>query len=119
MFFSAHSGGIVGVVIAPMMLVLRAAAYTTGTVAALSLAAACAPDGKFLTWGGPLLLSLGGICVASIGKYKLFEICDNHKNILISFHYYSSSVSSQNSNKKLSESMSSDVKFGIVKLCVH
>lgn len=67
----AHSG-VVGLVIAPMMLlggplVLRAAAYTAGTVAALSLTAACAPDGKFLTWGGPLSLALGGIFVASIG----------------------------------------------------
>ena len=70
--FSAHSG-IVGLVIAPMMLlggplVLRAAAYTAGTVAALSLTAACAPDEKFLTWGGPLSLALGGICVACIGE---------------------------------------------------
>ncbi|XP_057309583.1 growth hormone-inducible transmembrane protein-like [Hydractinia symbiolongicarpus] len=69
--WTAHSG-IVGVVIAPLMLVggplvLRAAAYTAGTVAALSLTAACAPDEKFLTWGGPLSLALGGICVASIG----------------------------------------------------
>jgi len=69
--WAAHSG-IVGLVIAPMMLmggpmVLRAAAYTAGTVGALSLTAACAPDDKFLTWGGPLSLALGGICVASIG----------------------------------------------------
>ena len=49
-------------------LVLRAAAYTAGTVAALSLTAACAPDEKFLTWGGPLSLALGGICVACIGE---------------------------------------------------
>lgn len=67
----AHSG-VVGAVIAPMMLiggplVLRAATYTAGTVMALSLTAACAPDGKFLSWGGPLSLALGGICVASIG----------------------------------------------------
>ena len=121
--FSAHSG-IVGVVIAPMMLlggplVLRAAAYTAGTVAALSLTAACAPDGKFLTWGGPLSLALGGICVASIGKYKLFEICDNRKIILISFVYHSSSVCGQNYNKKLSESLSSNVKFSMVKVCVY
>eukprot|EP00795_Rhopilema_esculentum_P008041 gene8041-13955_t len=66
-----HSA-VIGAVIAPMVLlggplVLRAAAYTAGTVAGLSLTAACAPDGKFLTWGGPLALALGGICVASIG----------------------------------------------------
>lgn len=48
---------------------MRAAAYTAGTVAALSLTAACAPDEKFLSWGGPLSLALGGICVASIGTY--------------------------------------------------
>lgn len=63
----------IGGVIAPLVLlggplVLRAAAYTAGTVAGLSLTAACAPDQKFLTWGGPLALALGGICVVSIGK---------------------------------------------------
>ena len=73
-FFSIVHSGIVGAVIAPLMLlggplVLRAATYTAGTVAALSLTAACAPDGKFLTWGGPLSLALGGICVASIGEF--------------------------------------------------
>lgn len=66
-----HSA-VIGAVIAPLMLlggplVLRAAAYTAGTIAGLSLTAACAPDEKFLTWGGPLSLALGGICVASIG----------------------------------------------------
>lgn len=69
--WGVHSG-VVGLVIAPLMLlggpmVMRAAAYTAGTVAALSLTAACAPDEKFLTWGGPLSLALGGICVASLG----------------------------------------------------
>merc|ERR1711965_227068 len=68
--------GVVGTVIAPMMLmggplVLRAATYTAGTVLALSLTAACAPDGKFLAWGGPLSLALGGICVASLGELYL------------------------------------------------
>lgn len=72
-----HSA-VIGAVIAPLMLlggplVLRAAAYTAGTIAGLSLTAACAPDEKFLTWGGPLSLALGGICVASIGKNQLFE----------------------------------------------
>merc|ERR1712168_320706 len=69
--WATHSG-IVGCVIAPMMLlggplVLRAAAYTAGTVAALSMTAACAPDEKFLKWGGPLSLCLGGVMVAAIG----------------------------------------------------
>jgi len=69
--WAAHSG-IVGCVIAPLMLlggpmVLRAAAYTAGTVAALSLTAACAPDEKFLAWGGPLSLCLGGVFVAALG----------------------------------------------------
>eukprot|EP00794_Sanderia_malayensis_P012326 gene12326-13599_t len=66
-----HSA-VIGAVIAPLILlggplVMRAAAYTAGTVAGLSLTAACAPDEKFLNWGGPLALALGGICVASIG----------------------------------------------------
>jgi len=66
-----HSA-VIGAVIAPLVLiggplVLRAAAYTAGAVSALSLTAACAPDEKFLTWGGPLSLALGGICIASIG----------------------------------------------------
>jgi len=49
-------------------LVLRAAAITGGVVGALSLTAACAPDGKFLTWGGPLAIGLGGVCMACLGK---------------------------------------------------
>jgi len=71
MAWGVHSG-VVGLVIAPLMLlggplIMRAATYTLGTVAALSLTAACAPDEKFLSWGGPLSLGLGGICVASLG----------------------------------------------------
>lgn len=63
----------VGLVIAPLILlggplVLRAAACTAGVVASLSLTAACAPSDKFLSWGGPLALGLGGVFVASIGK---------------------------------------------------
>ena len=49
-------------------LVVRAAACTAGVVASLSLTAACAPSDKFLSWGGPLALGLGGIFVASIGE---------------------------------------------------
>lgn len=49
-------------------LVLRAAAITGGVVGALSLTAACAPDGKFLTWGGPLAIGLGGVFMACLGK---------------------------------------------------
>jgi len=69
--WAVHSG-IVGCVIAPMILmggpmVLQAATYTAGTVAALSITAACAPDDKFLKWGGPLSLCLGGVFVAAIG----------------------------------------------------
>jgi FtsH-binding integral membrane protein len=64
---------VVGLVIAPLILlggplVVRAAACTAGVVASLSLTAACAPSDKFLSWGGPLALGLGGIFVASIGK---------------------------------------------------
>lgn len=60
-------------------LVLRAAAYTAGTVAALSMTAACAPDEKFLKWGGPLSLCLGGVMVAAIGKELSpnFDPCSN------------------------------------------
>ena len=70
--FTGHSS-VVGLVIAPLMLlggplVVRAAACTAGVVASLSLTAACAPSDKFLSWGGPLALGLGGIFVASIGK---------------------------------------------------
>ena len=50
---------------------LRAAAVTAGVVGALSLTAACAPDGKFLTWGGPLALGLGGVCMACLGKHRV------------------------------------------------
>lgn len=81
--FTVHSG-VVGLVIAPLMLlggplIMRAATYTLGTVAALSLTAACAPDEKFLNWGGPLSLGLGGICVASLGKgFLLSSILCSH-----------------------------------------
>ena len=62
--------------IAPLILlggplVVRAAACTAGVVASLSLTAACAPSDKFLSWGGPLALGLGGIFVASIGEEPL------------------------------------------------
>ena len=63
-------------------LVLRAAAYTAGTVAALSLTSACAPDEKFLTWGGPLSLALGGICVACIGELCVLLRQDSAKKEL-------------------------------------
>ncbi|XP_028406026.1 growth hormone-inducible transmembrane protein-like [Dendronephthya gigantea] len=70
-----HSS-VVGLVIAPLMLlggplVVRAAACTAGVVASLSLTAACAPSDKFLSWGGPLALGLGGVFVASIGTLFL------------------------------------------------
>ena len=70
--FTGHSA-LIGTLIAPLMLlggplVLRAAAVTGGVVGALSLTAACAPDGKFLTWGGPLAIGLGGVCMACLGR---------------------------------------------------
>ena len=70
--YVGHSA-LIGTLIAPLMLlggplVLRAAAVTGGVVGALSLTAACAPDGKFLTWGGPLAIGLGGVCMACLGK---------------------------------------------------
>ena len=55
-------------------LVLRAAAVTGGVIGALSLTAACAPDGKFLTWGGPLAIGLGGVCMACLGKWNRYHL---------------------------------------------
>jgi FtsH-binding integral membrane protein len=52
-------------------LVTRAAIYTAGTVAGLTITAACAPSDKFLTWAGPLSLGLGAVCVASLGSMFL------------------------------------------------
>ncbi|KAK3707443.1 hypothetical protein QZH41_011903, partial [Actinostola sp. cb2023] len=73
--WAGHSA-LVGAIIAPMVLiggplVLRAAVVTGGVVGALSLTAACAPDGKFLTWGGPLAIALGGVFMASLGTLFL------------------------------------------------
>lgn len=73
--WAGHSA-LIGTLIAPLMLlggplVLRAAAVTGGVVGALSLTAACAPDGKFLTWGGPLAIGLGGVCMACLGSLFL------------------------------------------------
>ena len=75
MFQTGHSA-VIGTLIAPLMLlggplVLRAAAVTGGVVGALSLTAACAPDGKFLTWGGPLAIGLGGVFMACLGELGL------------------------------------------------
>ena len=58
-FFPLGHSSVVGLVMAPLMLlggplVVRAAACTAGVVASLSLTAACAPSDKFLSWGGPL-----------------------------------------------------------------
>ena len=77
MFSTGHSA-LIGTLIAPLMLlggplVLRAAAITGGVVGALSLTAACAPDGKFLTWGGPLAIGLGGVFMACLGKSLIGE----------------------------------------------
>lgn len=65
--------GTLGFVISPLMLMggpllMRAAAITGGVVGGLSMIAVCAPSEKFLSWGGPLGLALGGVCMASIGK---------------------------------------------------
>ncbi|EDV26128.1 uncharacterized protein TRIADDRAFT_23781, partial [Trichoplax adhaerens] len=65
--------GTIGFVLSPLMfmggpLLMRAAAITGGVVGGLSMIAACAPSEKFLTWGGPLGLALGGVCMASIGS---------------------------------------------------
>lgn len=76
MHFTGHSA-LIGTLIAPLMLlggplVLRAAAVTGGVVGALSLTAACAPDGKFLSWGGPLAIGLGGVCMACLGMFIIY-----------------------------------------------
>ena len=51
---------------------LRAAAVTGGVVGALSLTGACAPDGKFLSWGGPLAIGLGSVGMVCLGMCLLF-----------------------------------------------
>jgi len=76
-------------------LVMRAAVYTAGTVAALSLTAACAPDQKFLNWGGPLSLALGGICVASIGNYYFWYHLLFGNNVLLDQSQWAKSPKNQ------------------------
>ncbi|PAA93953.1 hypothetical protein BOX15_Mlig030277g1, partial [Macrostomum lignano] len=65
--------GLMGCFIAPVCvlggpLVLRAALYTGGIFGGLTAVAACAPDKKFLTWGGPLSIGLGVVFVSSLGS---------------------------------------------------
>jgi len=65
--------GMLGLVAAPLgalggAIMIRAGWYTAGIVGGLSTVAMCAPSDKFLTWGGPLGLALGGVFVASIGS---------------------------------------------------
>ncbi len=67
-----HSG-LLGGLIAPVSLlggaiVVRAAVYTAGIVAGLSLVAATAPSEKFLNMGGPLAIGLGLVFASSVGK---------------------------------------------------
>jgi len=62
-----------GLVAAPIgalggTIMIRAGWYTAGIVGGLSTVAMCAPSDKFLTWGAPLGLGLGGVFVASIGS---------------------------------------------------
>jgi len=65
--------GMLALVAAPLgalggTIMIRAGWYTAGIVGGLSTVAMCAPSDKFLTWGGPLGLALGGVFVASIGS---------------------------------------------------
>jgi len=65
--------GMLGLVAAPLgalggAIMIRAGWYTAGIVGGLSTVAMCAPSDKFLTWGGPLGLGLGGVLVASLGS---------------------------------------------------
>ena len=63
----------VGAVLAPLTalggpLLLRAAIYTAGIAGGISTVAMCAPNEKFLNWGGPLAAGLGVVFLASIGS---------------------------------------------------
>ncbi|MFH4976802.1 hypothetical protein AB6A40_003511 [Gnathostoma spinigerum] len=71
----AHAG-IFGAVLAPMCflggpVLIRAAWYTAGIVAGLSLTAMTAPSEKFLMMSGPLAMGLGVVFVANIGTFFL------------------------------------------------
>jgi len=66
--------GVMGVVLAPMVYtggpaLFKAAWYTAGLVAGLSLTAACAPNEKFLNMAGPLSMGLGVVFVSCIGSF--------------------------------------------------
>jgi len=65
--------GMMGLVVAPLgalggTILIRAGWYTAGIVGGLSTVAVCAPSDKFLTWGAPLGLGLGGVFMASLGS---------------------------------------------------
>lgn len=67
-----HSA-LLGAFVAPVTLlggpiVLKAAWYTAGIVAGLSVIAATAPSEKFLNMGGPLAIGFGAVFAASIGS---------------------------------------------------
>jgi len=70
------NASVIGAFIAPMCLLggpllLKAVVYTGGIVGGLSTIAVCAPSDKFLSWGGPLAIGLGGVFAASIGSMFL------------------------------------------------
>lgn len=67
---------IMGAVIAPMCfvggpIITRAAVYTAGIISGLSTVAVCAPNDKFLNWGGPLAIGLGFVFASSIASMFL------------------------------------------------
>lgn len=66
--------GIMGAMLAPLCMlggpaVLRAAWYTAGIAAGLSVTAMCAPSEKFLAMGGPLAMGLAVVFAANIGSF--------------------------------------------------
>lgn len=75
MAFVAHTA-MIGAILAPLAFVggpvlIRAALYTAGIAGGLSTIAACAPSEKFLNWGAPLAIGLGGVFAANIGALFL------------------------------------------------
>lgn len=48
--------------------------YTAGIVGGLTTTAICAPNDKFLNYGGPLAMCLGFVFISSIGEVLSFTI---------------------------------------------
>jgi growth hormone-inducible transmembrane protein len=72
----ALHAGILGGLVAPLTLLggpvlVKAAWYTAGIVAGLSLIAATAPNEKFLNMNGPLAIGLGAVFASSVASMFL------------------------------------------------